>query len=241
MSSNSSPRQRRRRKSVLAAMKAAGFNVTHVYGLTEIYGPASVNDWHREWDALSDAEQAAKKARQGVRYPVLEGLDVLDPTTMQPVPRDGETLGEVMFRGNVVMKGYLKNKAATDGGVRRRLVSFRRSRRHPSRRLHPAQGPLQGHHHFGWREHFLDRGRGRAVQAPGGAGGRRGRQARREMGRDALRVRRVKAGRDSNRRRADGLVPRPPRVLQMPAQHCVCGDSRRPRRGNCRSSSCGTW
>jgi fatty-acyl-CoA synthase len=100
-------------EAVLAAMKAAGFNVTHVYGLTEVYGPACVNDWHRDWDALSDAEQAEKKARQGVRYPVLEGLDVLDPATMAPVPRDGETLGEVMFRGNVVMKGYLKNKAAT--------------------------------------------------------------------------------------------------------------------------------
>ncbi len=101
-------------EAVLAAMKSAGFNVTHVYGLTETYGPASVNDWHREWDALSGAEQAAKKARQGVRYPVLEALDVLDPETMKPVPRDGETLGEVMFRGNVVMKGYLKNKASTD-------------------------------------------------------------------------------------------------------------------------------
>jgi fatty-acyl-CoA synthase len=100
-------------ESVLAAMKAAGFNVTHVYGLTETYGPASVNDWHRDWDMLSGSEQAAKKARQGVRYPVLEALDVLDPDTMAPVPRDGETLGEVMFRGNVVMKGYLKNTHST--------------------------------------------------------------------------------------------------------------------------------
>jgi fatty-acyl-CoA synthase len=101
-------------EAVLAAMKAAGFNVTHVYGLTETYGPACVNDWHEAWDHLSAAEQATKKARQGVRYPVLEGLDVRDPETMQPVPRDGEALGEVMFRGNVVMKGYLKNKSATD-------------------------------------------------------------------------------------------------------------------------------
>jgi fatty-acyl-CoA synthase len=101
-------------EAVLGAMKAAGFNVTHVYGLTEVYGPACVNDWRREWDALPAAAQAAKKARQGVRYPVLEALDVLDPETMQPVPRDGETLGEVMFRGNVVMKGYLKNKSATE-------------------------------------------------------------------------------------------------------------------------------
>ena len=100
-------------EAVLAAMKGAGFNVTHVYGLTEVYGPASVNDWQKAWDALAAPEQAAKKARQGVRYPVLEALDVLDPDTMQPVPRDGETLGEVMFRGNVVMKGYLKNESAT--------------------------------------------------------------------------------------------------------------------------------
>src|SRR5580658_4432684 len=102
------------RQAVLAEMKAAGFNVTHLYGLTETYGPASINDWHREWDGLSSEQQAEKKARQGVRYPVLEALDVLDPETMQSVPRDGETLGEVMFRGNVVMKGYLKNTSSTD-------------------------------------------------------------------------------------------------------------------------------
>ncbi len=101
-------------EAVLAEMKAAGFNVTHLYGLTETYGPASINDWHREWDGLSSEQQAEKKARQGVRYPVLEGLDVRDPDSMQPVPRDGQTLGEVMFRGNVVMKGYLKNKASTE-------------------------------------------------------------------------------------------------------------------------------
>ncbi len=101
-------------EAVLAAMKAAGFNVTHLYGLTETYGPATINDWHDDWEALPSEEQAAKKARQGVRYPVLDALDVLDPETMQPVPRDSETLGEVMFRGNVVMKGYLKNKTATE-------------------------------------------------------------------------------------------------------------------------------
>jgi fatty-acyl-CoA synthase len=100
-------------EAVLAAMKSAGFNVTHVYGLTEVYGPAVVNEWHASWDALPDPEQAAKKARQGVRYPVLEGLDVRDPDTMVPVKRDGEAMGEVMMRGNVVMKGYLKNKAST--------------------------------------------------------------------------------------------------------------------------------
>jgi fatty-acyl-CoA synthase len=101
-------------EAVLAAMKEAGFNVTHLYGLTETYGPAVVNDWHAEWDALPGPEQATKKARQGVRYGALEALDVIDPETMKPVARDGATLGEVMFRGNVVMKGYLKNKAATE-------------------------------------------------------------------------------------------------------------------------------
>jgi fatty-acyl-CoA synthase len=101
-------------EAVLAAMKESGFNVTHLYGLTESYGPAVVNDWHAEWDALSGPEQAAKKARQGVRYGALEALDVTDPETMKPVPRDGETMGEVMMRGNVVMKGYLKNKASTE-------------------------------------------------------------------------------------------------------------------------------
>jgi fatty-acyl-CoA synthase len=100
-------------EAVLAEMKGAGFNVTHLYGLTETYGPAVVNDWHGEWDALPAGDQAARKARQGVRYGALEALDVLDPDTMRPVPRDGATLGEVMFRGNVVMKGYLKNPSST--------------------------------------------------------------------------------------------------------------------------------
>ena len=101
-------------ESVLTNMKDAGFNITHLYGLSETYGPAVVNEWHQEWDVLDDGEQASLKARQGVRYLPLESLAVMDPKTMQPVPRDGKTIGEVMFRGNVVMKGYLKNKAATD-------------------------------------------------------------------------------------------------------------------------------
>ena len=100
-------------ESVLAAMQDAGFNVTHLYGLTEVYGPAVVNDWKGEWEDLAPDARAALKARQGVRYVALEGLTVMDPETMVEVPRDGQTLGEVMFRGNVVMKGYLKNPEAT--------------------------------------------------------------------------------------------------------------------------------
>src|SRR5205814_887579 len=87
---------------------------THLYGLTETYGPAAVNEWQAAWDALPVAEQAAMKARQGVRYVPLEALDVRDPETLKPVTPDGATIGEVMFRGNVVMKGYLKNKSATE-------------------------------------------------------------------------------------------------------------------------------
>ena len=101
-------------ESVLAAMAEAGFSVTHLYGLTETYGPAVINAWKEEWDALAPAEQAAMKARQGVRYLPLEGLEVMDPETMTPVPADGQTMGEIMFRGNVVMKGYLKNPDATE-------------------------------------------------------------------------------------------------------------------------------
>jgi fatty-acyl-CoA synthase len=100
-------------EAVLAAMAAEGFDVVHVYGLTEVYGPAVVNEWKADWDKLDAGSQAALKARQGVRYHALEALTVLDPKTMKPVPADGETLGEVMFRGNIVMKGYLKNEKAT--------------------------------------------------------------------------------------------------------------------------------
>ena len=100
--------------AVLGKMLEAGFNVTHVYGLTETYGPAVVNAWKDEWDSLEGSEKAALKSRQGVRYPALEGLTVMNPESMTRVPADGETLGEVMFRGNIVMKGYLKNPKATD-------------------------------------------------------------------------------------------------------------------------------
>ena len=99
--------------ATIKRLEDQGFNVIHVYGLTETYGPAVVNAWHEEWDELETDARAQVKARQGVNYPVLEGLSVRDPETMEEVPRDGETMGEVMFRGNVVMKGYLKNPKAT--------------------------------------------------------------------------------------------------------------------------------
>jgi fatty-acyl-CoA synthase len=100
--------------AVLEGMERLNFGVTHVYGLTETYGPVTVCAWHDDWDALPAAEQARLRARQGVTYPVQEGVMVADPVTLLPVPRDGATMGEVFMRGNIVMKGYLKNPTATE-------------------------------------------------------------------------------------------------------------------------------
>jgi len=98
---------------VIGAVEEMGIKVTHVYGLTEVYGPVTVCAWHAEWDEQPLAERARIKSRQGVRYPTLEGLMVADPQTLEPVQRDGNTLGEIFMRGNTVMKGYLKNPEAT--------------------------------------------------------------------------------------------------------------------------------
>jgi len=104
--------------AVLEKIERMGFHITHVYGLTEVYGPAVVCEWHDEWNALPVGEQATLKARQGVAYPVLEGLMVANETTLEPVPSDGQTIGEVFMRGNIVMKGYLKNPKATKAAFR---------------------------------------------------------------------------------------------------------------------------
>ena len=105
-------------EATLAAMARAGFDVIHLYGLTECYGPSVLNEWKPEWDALPLPEQAAKKARQGVAYAALEGLDVVDRETMKPVPADGASMGEIVMRGNVIMKGYLKNPEANEDAFR---------------------------------------------------------------------------------------------------------------------------
>jgi fatty-acyl-CoA synthase len=194
-------------EAVLAGMKEAGFNVTHLYGLTECYGPSVVNDWHAEWDALPPPEQAAKKARQGVRYGALEALDVMDPETMQPVPRDGTTMGEVMMRGNVVMKGYLKNPSAS-------AKAFAGGWFHT--------GDLGVMHPDGYVQ-LKDRSKDIIISGGEnissievedfGAGRRGGGKARREMGRDALRLHRVEARRERQRGRPDRLVPAKSRGL----------------------------
>jgi len=99
--------------AVIEGMERMGFDITHVYGLTETYGPAAVCAKHEEWNALDIGARTERNGRQGVRYTCEEGMTVMDPETMIPVPWDGETMGEIMFRGNITMKGYLKNPAAS--------------------------------------------------------------------------------------------------------------------------------
>ncbi|HEY4665039.1 MAG TPA: acyl-CoA synthetase [Comamonas sp.] len=104
--------------SMIEGMEALGFDLTHVYGLTETYGPATVCAKHERWEQLGVGERARLNARQGVRYHLQQDVRVMDPETLQPVPCDGETMGEIMFRGNITMKGYLKNPKATDDAFR---------------------------------------------------------------------------------------------------------------------------
>ena len=99
--------------SMIEGMEKLGVDLTHVYGLTEVYGPATVCPKHPEWDALDIGERARLNARQGVRYHLERAVSVRDPQTLEPVPHDGQTMGEIMFKGNIAMKGYLKNPAAT--------------------------------------------------------------------------------------------------------------------------------
>jgi len=104
--------------AIIEAMESMGFRVTHLYGLTESYGPATLCAWQDDWDGLDLATRSRLMARQGVRYPTLAGLQVADPATGEPVARDGKSLGEVMLRGNTIMKGYLKNPSATGEAFR---------------------------------------------------------------------------------------------------------------------------
>ena len=165
----------------------------------------------------------------------------MDPETMEKVAADGETLGEVMFRGNIVMKGYLKNETATEEAFAGGWFHSGDLGVHAPRRLHPAQGPLEGHHHLGRREHLIDRGRGRAVQAPGRRCRRGRRQAGREMGRDAVRFRRARPGAtatEQTRSSAGAATTSPATNAHVTSCSSRC---RRPRPARSRNSSCATW
>ena len=193
--------------AVLEKMEQLGIRITHTYGLTEVYGPATVCAWQPEWAGLEVGRRARMLARQGVRYPVEDDLDVMDPETMSPVPRDGATMGEIMFRGHITMKGYLKNAEATE-------AAFRGGWFH--------SGDLAVMHPDGYIE-IRDRSKdiiisggenissieveGGAAPAPGRHRRRRGGEARREVGRDAVRLRRAARRGRGQRRGPDCPLP----------------------------------
>ena len=172
--------------AVIEGMERIGFDITHVYGLTETYGPAAVCAKHQDWDSLPIEKRAELNGRQGVNTPLQDAMTVLDPQTMKPVPWDGETMGEIMFRGNITMKGFLKNPAATE-------KEFAGGWFHTGDLgvVHPGwlcqdQGPLQRRHYFRRREHLVTGSRRRAVP-PFGGDRRRDRGASgREMGRGSV-------------------------------------------------------
>ena len=164
---------------------------------------------------------------------------VADPMALTPVPRDGVTMGEVMLRGNTVMKGYLRNPAATEEALPRRLAPHGRPGGLAPGRLHRDQGPVEGHHHLGRRERLVARGRGGPLPAPGRHGGGRRGEARPAVGGDALRLRHPPAGRGARHgRRHHRVVPRAPRPLQGAARRWCSGPSPRPRPGRSRNTSC---
>ena len=208
--------------AVIEGMSRMGFNVTHLYGLTETYGPATVCAWQDAWDVLDMEGRAERMARQGVPYHTMHAMMVADGETMAETPRDGETIGELMLRGNTVMRGYLKNQEATE-------EAFRGGWFHT--------GDLAVRHPDGYvevkdrakdiiisrrREHLEPGGRGMPVPAPRHHGSGGGRPTRRSLGRDRLRVRDPSRRRRRPRREAGhGVVPRAHRALQDAAHRGV--------------------
>ena len=154
--------------TLLTRLERLGMDVTHLYGLTETFGPIAINEWQPQWDALPDEEQASLRARQGVGNIIAEPMRVATPDGTD-VPRDGQTIGEIVVRGNDVMLGYYRDLEATSAVDLERLVQDGRPRGAPLRRLRRDQGPRQGHHHLGRREHRVRRGRARDRQPPGRA------------------------------------------------------------------------
>ena len=200
--------------AVLGRMESMGCEIIHTYGLTETYGHILECEPQPAWASDDAATLAERKARQGVRFPTVEGVRVVDRESGAEVPPDAATIGEIEIRGNLVMTGYLKNPEATDRGARGRLVPERGPRRAPPRRLRADPGPRQGHHHLGRGEHLVGRDRERALQAPRRRrGGGRG-DARREVGRDPVRLRRARRRPRGERGGADRALRGHPRALQ---------------------------
>jgi acyl-CoA synthetase (AMP-forming)/AMP-acid ligase II len=203
--------------AVIEATEARGFHVTHVYGLTEVYGPVTVCAWQDAWDSLPAPERARIKARQGVPYHSLEGLMVADARTLARRRDHGRGV-HARQRGD---DGISEKPARHRRGVFGRLVPHRRSRRLAPRRLHRVEGSQQGHHHFRRRKHFHHRGRGRFVSSSGGAGGGGGGAPRREMGRDAVRVPDTAARYDRHGGRHHRVLPKESGAFQGAAKNRV--------------------
>ena len=225
---------------MLEGAERIGIKLTHVYGLTEVYGPASVCAEQPGWDELPADQRAQLKRRQGVSYPLQEAVTVIDPETMREVPRDGETIGEVMFRGNIVMKGYLKNEKAT-------AEAFAGGWFHTG-----DLGVLDEH------GYVIIKDRSKDIIISGGEnissvevedvlykssrGAVRGRggKARFKMGRSALRVRRTEGQRPRDRGRDHRVLPRSHVGFQDAEGGGVRTDSRRRRPAKSRNSCCAT-
>ncbi len=152
--------------ALLAGMERMGFDLTHVYGLTEVYGPASVCAKQDEWREMDTEQRAERNGRQGVRYTLEEGMTVMDPETMTRGPGGRRDDGRDHVPRQHHDEGLPEEPLRDRGGVRRRLVPFRRPRRDAARRLRQDQGPRQRHHHLRRRKHLLDRGRRRPYRHP---------------------------------------------------------------------------
>ncbi len=188
--------------AVIAAMEAMGFRVTHLYGLTESYGPATICAWQPEWDALPAARARRSRGAAGRGVPDARrahgrGSGDARAGAHGTAPR----MGEVMLRGNTRDEGVPPELCGHRGGVPRRLVPHRGPRGLAPGRLHRDQGPVEGHHHLRRRECLVARGRGGPLPAPRRHGGRRRGEAGPEVGRDALRVRHAQAGGGADHRR----------------------------------------
>ena len=204
--------------TALARAERMGFSIVHVYGLTETYGPYSVCQWQHQWDGLDQEQRARLRARQGVGMIQAERMRVVEAELrdgqLVDVPADGTTMGEIVMRGNNVMKGYFRDDRGHREGVRGRLVPLRRPRRDAPRRLRRAARPGQGRRHLRRGEHLHDRGRAGGARPRRGARRRGDRCPGREVGRAAQGVRRAEAGGHHDRGGAARPRARPHRPLQ---------------------------